>query len=121
MDKIEFCDKFCPIPARWVEFPKVNNELTVDCDLEESDCPFRGVDFSKVEESEVKPTFAEEVYDKVWAAIQERGFPPTELTDEITSFFQSVQSKAVEWRDKLIAELSSRNTYLEEQIKYYHR
>ena len=48
MDKMEFCDNYCPIPARWVEFPKVDNELTIDCDMEESECPFKDVDFSKV-------------------------------------------------------------------------
>jgi hypothetical protein len=48
MDREEFCDRFCPMPTRWVEFPKVDNELTVDCDLEESECPFKDVDFTKV-------------------------------------------------------------------------
>ena len=50
MDREEFCDKYCPMPARWVEFPKIDNELTVDCDLEESECPFKDVDFDKVVE-----------------------------------------------------------------------
>lgn len=48
MELIDFCDKYCPMPSRWVEFPKVDNELTTDCDLEESDCPFKDVDFTKV-------------------------------------------------------------------------
>lgn len=48
MDKEVFCDNYCPVPMRWVEFPKIDNELTTDCDLEESDCPFRCVDFDKV-------------------------------------------------------------------------
>jgi hypothetical protein len=51
MDKEKFCDKYCPIPDRWIEFPKIDNKLTVDCDLDESDCPFKDVDFSKVEVS----------------------------------------------------------------------
>lgn len=50
MDQETFCDKYCPIPMRWIEFPKVDNELSVDCDLEENDCPFKDVDFSKVYE-----------------------------------------------------------------------
>jgi len=53
MEIIEFCDKYCPMPARWVEFPKVDNSLTVDCELEESDCPFKDVDFSKVIKSDI--------------------------------------------------------------------
>jgi hypothetical protein len=52
MDKLDFCERFCPMPHRWVEFPKIDNELTVDCDLEESDCPFKDVDFGKVIEAQ---------------------------------------------------------------------
>lgn len=48
MDMEEFCDRFCPMPLRWVEFPKVDDELSVDCDLEYNECPFKDVDFSKV-------------------------------------------------------------------------
>ena len=48
MNQEVFCNKFCPIPQRWVEFPKIDSELSVDCDLEESECPFKDVDFSKV-------------------------------------------------------------------------
>ncbi|KKN45091.1 hypothetical protein LCGC14_0686730 [marine sediment metagenome] len=55
MDRLEFCDNHCPMPARWVEFPKVDNRLTVDCHLEDSLCPFKDVDFNKVSESEIKP------------------------------------------------------------------
>lgn len=51
MEQIDFCDKYCPMPNRWIEFPKIDNELTVDCDLEESDCPFNNVDFTKVLEN----------------------------------------------------------------------
>jgi len=54
MELIDFCDKYCPIPARWVEFPKIDNQLSVDCDLEESECPFHDVDFSKVVEAKAK-------------------------------------------------------------------
>jgi len=49
MDRIDFCDNHCPIPDRWIEFPKVDDQLTTDCPLEDSDCPFKDVDFSKVE------------------------------------------------------------------------
>lgn len=48
MEFIEFCDKFCPMAYRWVEFPRIDKELTIDCDLEESECPFKDVDFTKV-------------------------------------------------------------------------
>lgn len=48
MDKETFCNKYCPMPTRWIEFPKVDNELTVDCDLEYNECPFKDVDFTKV-------------------------------------------------------------------------
>jgi hypothetical protein len=48
MDKIEFCDNYCPLAFKWIEFPRIDNELSVDCDLEENDCPFRNVNFSKV-------------------------------------------------------------------------
>ena len=51
MEKEEFCEKHCPIPMRWVEFPKVDNTLTTDCDLEDNECPFKDVDFSKVTEN----------------------------------------------------------------------
>jgi len=50
MDFETFCDKHCPIPMRWVEFPRVDNELSVDCDLEQDDCPFKDVNFSVVHE-----------------------------------------------------------------------
>ena len=52
MDRLEFCDRFCPTPMRWIEFPKVDNQLTVDCHLEDSLCPFKDVDFTKVKEYE---------------------------------------------------------------------
>ena len=52
MENTDFCDKYCPMPMRWVEFPKVDNELTVACDLEESECPFNDVNFSLVNEHE---------------------------------------------------------------------
>ncbi len=48
MEIIDFCDHHCPIPARWIEFPKVDDELTTDCDLEETECPFKDVDFQDV-------------------------------------------------------------------------
>jgi len=54
MEMEEFCDKYCPIPHRWIEFPKVDNELTTDCDLEYSECPFKDVDFNKVVEYQEK-------------------------------------------------------------------
>jgi len=60
MEQIEFCDKYCPIPARWVEFPKVDNELTVDCNLEEDECPFKDVDFSKVTVNKIDERFRNE-------------------------------------------------------------
>ena len=53
MNRLQFCDEFCPIPMRWVEFPKVDNELTVDCPLEDSECPFKDVDFSRVSVNEI--------------------------------------------------------------------
>jgi hypothetical protein len=58
MERIEFCDKYCPIPARWVEFPRVDNELTVDCDMEDSDCPFKNVDFSKVTQNPIDERYS---------------------------------------------------------------
>jgi hypothetical protein len=54
MNMEEFCDKYCPMPLRWVEFPRIDNELSVDCDLEQNDCPFKDVDFSKVIPNENK-------------------------------------------------------------------
>lgn len=56
MEKIEFCDQFCPIPARWQEFLKVDEEYTVDCDMEEMECPFKDVDFDKVSRNEIIET-----------------------------------------------------------------
>ena len=53
MEQIEFCDQFCPMPARWKEFPKVDDEYTTDCDLEETECPFNDVDFDKVNRNEM--------------------------------------------------------------------
>ena len=40
-----FCNKFCPMPFRG-KFR--NGDEEVDCDLEDTECPFRNVDFSKV-------------------------------------------------------------------------
>ena len=48
MEQEEFCDKYCPIPFRWAEFPKIDNDFSIDCDLESNDCPFKDVDFSRV-------------------------------------------------------------------------
>jgi len=48
MEQIDFCDKYCPMPMRWVEFPRIDNKITVDCDLEASDCPFKDVNYEKV-------------------------------------------------------------------------
>lgn len=45
MDKEEFCIKYCPMPFRGTG--RYSNE-EVDCDCEDSDCPFRDVDFRKV-------------------------------------------------------------------------
>jgi len=47
MDRIEFCDKWCPMPSR---IPDRTGELEVDCDCEESECPFKDVNFEKVVE-----------------------------------------------------------------------
>lgn len=55
MIKEYFCDNYCPVPLRWIEFPKVDNELTIDCDLEYNDCPFKNVDFSQVHENKFTP------------------------------------------------------------------
>jgi hypothetical protein len=52
MEQEEFCDDYCPVPMRWVEFPRIDNELSVDCDLEAGDCPFKDVDFSKVRKND---------------------------------------------------------------------
>jgi len=50
MDKEEFCDKYCPMPFRG---KLRNGDDEVDCDCEEdTECPFRNVDFSKVKEYE---------------------------------------------------------------------
>jgi hypothetical protein len=45
MDMEEFCDKYCPMPFRG-KFRNGDDEI--DCDLEESECPFKDVDFDKV-------------------------------------------------------------------------
>jgi hypothetical protein len=50
MDKEEFCDKYCPMPFRG---KLRNGDDEVDCDCEEdTECPFRNVDFSKVKKYE---------------------------------------------------------------------
>lgn len=51
MDMEEFCDKYCPIPFRG-KFRNGDDE--VDCDLEQEECPFKDVDFTKVKEYEEK-------------------------------------------------------------------
>ena len=51
MDMVDFCDKYCPMPQRWIEFPRVDNQITIDCDKEHSECPFKDVDFSRVIEN----------------------------------------------------------------------
>lgn len=45
MDKETFCNDYCPCPFRDADR---TGELEVDCDFEESECPFKGVNFSKV-------------------------------------------------------------------------
>jgi hypothetical protein len=47
MDMEEFCDKYCPMPFRG-KFRNGDDE--VDCDLEQDECPFKNVDFTKVKE-----------------------------------------------------------------------
>jgi hypothetical protein len=47
MEMEEFCDKYCPVPFRG-KFRNGDDE--VDCDLEQEDCPFKDVDFTKVKE-----------------------------------------------------------------------
>lgn len=45
MELEEFCDKYCPMPFRGTFR---NGDPEVDCDVEQSECPFKDVDFSKV-------------------------------------------------------------------------
>ena len=45
MDREEFCIKYCPMPFRGTN--RYGNKET-DCDCEDSECPFRDVDFAKV-------------------------------------------------------------------------
>ncbi len=45
MEREEFCDDYCPMPFRGTFR---NGDKEVDCDMEDSECPFRDVDFSKV-------------------------------------------------------------------------
>jgi len=75
METEEFCDKFCPIPMRWIEFPRIDNEYSVDCDLEYEDCPFKDVDFSKVtEHSTFKEWTARILNQEVCPKCDGRGF-----------------------------------------------
>ncbi len=50
MDMEEFCDRYCPIPTRYINNTnKIDpTDVFADCHLEESDCPFNKVDFTKV-------------------------------------------------------------------------
>lgn len=45
MDNETFCNDHCPMPFR-SKFR--NGDDIVDCDCEDSECPFRTVDFTKV-------------------------------------------------------------------------
>jgi len=47
MDKEYFCNKYCPCPTLYYDPTKPDDKLA-DCDLEESECPFKDVDFNKV-------------------------------------------------------------------------
>jgi hypothetical protein len=51
MDKERFCDEYCPIPVRFHEIDDDSNKPYTysDCDLDESTCPFKNVDFKKVQ------------------------------------------------------------------------
>lgn len=54
MDNEKFCDYYCPIPTRYTEVvlsdETAPSDQYADCDLEETECPFQCVDFSKVTE-----------------------------------------------------------------------
>ena len=45
MEQENFCNNFCPMPSR---IPDRTGGIEIDCDCEESECPFKDVDFSKV-------------------------------------------------------------------------
>ena len=45
MDREVFCDVYCPMPFR---SKYRDGEDLIDCDMEQSECPFIDVDFSKV-------------------------------------------------------------------------
>jgi hypothetical protein len=50
MDKERFCDKYCPIPTLYYSLGDADDSFT-ECDFdEETECPFRSVDFNKVQE-----------------------------------------------------------------------
>jgi hypothetical protein len=45
MDMEEFCDNHCPMSTKLV---CRDSSIEIDCDLEESECPFKDVDMNKV-------------------------------------------------------------------------
>lgn len=58
MDKIVFCDKYCPTPTCYTNTQDPSDQYA-ECDIDESECPFNCVDFSKV-----TPTLQEVSHDQ---------------------------------------------------------
>ncbi len=57
MDKETFCDKYCPDSRHviYTPVPPTQDTPYADCDLEETtECPFRCVNFSEVQEGETR-------------------------------------------------------------------
>jgi len=48
MDKSDFCNRYCPIPTKYVNVDDPEDQF-VDCELDELNCPFNKVDFKVAE------------------------------------------------------------------------